>query len=95
MKQFHHLRFHADSPGVCFVNRAADDEEVAFNILTTTAHTVPRDRPVALPWQTQQFCREDTQSTVCDRSVEAAAVSTAGVKPSQSDSDRDSSVESV
>ena len=49
MKQFHHLRFHADSPGVCFVNRAADDEEVAFNILTTTAHTVPRDRPVALP----------------------------------------------
>ena len=85
MKQFHHFRFHADSPCVCFVKRTADDEEVAFNILTTSTHAVPRDRP----------CEMCPHPSVPDGSVEEVSVSTASVKRCRSDSESDTSVESV
>ena len=104
MKQFHHFRFHADSPGVCFVKRTADDEEVAFNILTTTTHAVPRDRPVALQpagldnklyRQIRQYCQEDTRDVMCPHPSVPEGSSTASLKRCWSDSVSDTSVESV
>ena len=48
MKKYHHFRFHADSSGICFVKRTADDEEMAVNLLTTNIEAVHRNRPAVL-----------------------------------------------
>ena len=80
IKQYHHFRFHGDTPGICYVKCTAEDEEVAINLMTTDCNVIPQDRPVTqLPagldskrqWylhrHIRQFCREDTQDVMCPR----------------------------
>ena len=47
IKQYHHFRFDADAPGMCFVKKTSEDEEVAIKLLVSDPADIPRDRPVA------------------------------------------------
>ncbi|XP_071486520.1 uncharacterized protein [Diadema antillarum] len=78
IKQFHHVRFNADHPGVAFVKVYPSDNEKAIQLLRSVSHVPPAELPEPIPppgltrarmeylyKSIREFCTASTRDTVC------------------------------